>query len=318
MKKISRYYYIGVDGGATRTIAVLGDEKGKILRRGEGGSSSLRNVGIKKAIENIKLAILPLLKNFQGEILSTFLGLPAFEEEYKNQVKAIKKELLKHKEISPIFKGKVIIGSDQLVAFRAGTDEKEGIVQIAGTGCVAHGWRKNKEVKVSGWGWLTDEGSAFWTGQKCLSAIFKDLDGRGKKTLLTPLIFKSLKIKTKEELLKLIYSQNPPEIVPYFSILVEKSAKKGDKVAQEILKEASQQLILTAKTAIKKLNFQKKKFPLVLVGSMFNSKLILNNFKKEIKKFAPQVEFFQPKKEEVVKGALKLAKEMANSKTLPS
>jgi len=54
------------------------------------------------------------------------------------------------------------------------------------------------------------------------------------------------------------------------------------------------------------MNFQNKKFPLVLIGSMFKSKLILDTMKKEIKKIAPRTKFIHPKKEPVV-GAIKLA-----------
>ena len=73
-----------------------------------------------------------------------------------------------------------------------------------------------------------------------------------------------------------------------------------------ILIKAGQDLALTTKTAIKKLSFQNTKFPVVLVGSMFNSKIILDTVKKEIKRFAPKAEFILLKAEPVV-GAVKMA-----------
>lgn len=297
-------FVIGVDGGGTKTLAVLTNLKGKILRMGIAGPSSPRNVGIKIATENIAKAIKKVLK--RGEILSTFIGLASVEEEFKFKKKEIKKELLKHKEISPIFKGRVIIGSDQIAAFRSGTDEKNGVLLIAGTGCVVHGWYGRKEVHVSGWGWLADEGSAFWAGQKAFQAIFKDLDGRGPKTLITKLVFQKLKIKNKENLLLKIYSKNPTEIIPLFSFYCDIASKKRDKVAKNIMIEAGKELALAAKTVIRKLNLQKSKFPLVLVGSMFKSKIVLDIVKKEVKKVAPKTEFIRPKREPVI-GAVKLA-----------
>lgn len=298
-------YVIGVDGGATKTVAALADLKGKILRLAKSGPSSPRNVGPKLAAKNIAEGIGKVLGK---EILSTFIGLPAVEEEGWRKEKLLR-GLLKFKKISPIFKGKVKIGSDQIVAYRSGTEEKEGVLLIAGTGSVAHGWWGEKEVKVSGWGWLADEGGAFFIGQRVFQAVLKDLDDRGPKTLLTKLIFKELKIKKEEEFLNFVY-QNPIEIIPSFSILVDKATKKEDRVAKDILIEAAKELTLSAITVIKKLTppFARERagFPLVLVGSLFKSKIFLNEVKKEIKKFAPKVQFIFPKKDPVI-GAVKLA-----------
>jgi N-acetylglucosamine kinase-like BadF-type ATPase/FMN phosphatase YigB (HAD superfamily) len=305
LKNNSKPYVIGVDGGGAKTVAALATLTGKILTKAKTGPSHPRNLGLKKSMDNLRLAIKKVLKK-NKKILSTFLGLPAMEEEFKFKKDIIKKELLKHKEIWPIFKGKVIIGSDQLAGFRSGTDEREGVVLIAGSGCVAHGWRNKKEAKVCGWGYLSEMGSAFFIGQKVLQAVFKDLDGRMKPTLLTKLIFQKLKVKTKEDLINRVYSKKPMEILPSFSVLCDLAAQRGDKIAKNILIEAAKELTLSVKTVIKKLNFSKKKFPLVLIGSVLNSKIILDTVKKEIKKFAPKVQFIRPEQEPVV-GAVKLA-----------
>jgi len=302
-------YIIGVDGGGAKTVAALANIEGKILAKAKTDSSHPRNVGIKEAITNLAQAIHKVLRKNKN-ISSVFLGLPAMEEEFKYKKDVIKRELLKHKEISPIFKGKLIIGSDQLVGFRSGTEEKDGVVLIAGSGCVAHGWRGNREVKVCGWGYLSEMGSGFWVGQKALQAIFKDLDGRGKRTLMTKLIFKNFKVKDKKSLIEKIYSKNPTKIIPLFSILVDEAAKKGDRIAKNILIEAGKELALSINTVIKKITpplaRQRAGFPLVLIGSVFKSKVVLEAVKKEIKKVAPKVKFIQPEQEPVI-GAVKLA-----------
>jgi len=308
MIKNQRKYVIGVDGGGTKTIVALADLEGKVLRIAKSGPSNPRNVGVKIAAINIASGIRQVLKGRDKKILSTFIGLAAVEEEFRFLKNKIKSELFKQKAISSIFKGKVKIGSDQIVAFKSGTGEKIGIVLISGTGCVAHGWHNGEEAKTSGWGHLTDEGSAFWIGQRGFQAVFKDLDGRGSKTLITKLAFKKWKVKRIEDLMRRVYSEDLTKIVPVFSILVDIAAKKRDKVAKDILTSAGLELALAAKAVIKKLNFQKKKFPLVLVGSVFGAKTVLNTTKKEIKKIAPKTQFIQPKQEPVA-GAIKLALE---------
>ncbi|MFH1423865.1 MAG: BadF/BadG/BcrA/BcrD ATPase family protein [Candidatus Nealsonbacteria bacterium] len=305
--KKNQKYVIGVDGGGTKTAAVLADLNMKILKSAESGPSNLRNVGVRNGVENIAKAIKEVLgKNKGKQILSTFIGIAAVQEEYWQKREEIKKELSRYKAISPIFKGRVIIGSDQIIAFRAENDKKDGVLLIAGTGSVAHGWCKNKESHVCGWGWLADEGSGFWMGQKVFQAVLKDLDGRGPKTLLTRLVFQKLKIKTKEDLLASIYSKAPTEIIPSFSAVCDQASKQGDEIAKKIMIEAGRELALAANAAIKKLNLKNKHFPLVLAGGVFKSEIVFNIIEKEIKKFAPEVCFIRLKKRPVV-GAVKLA-----------
>jgi N-acetylglucosamine kinase-like BadF-type ATPase len=305
MEKSDTQYVIGVDCGGSHTLAVLADLEGKILAKASAESAHPRNIGIENTARNIALAIKKVLPK-NGNILSVFIGLPAMEEEFKFKKEIIKKELFKHNEIAAIFHAKVIIGSDQLSGFRSGTDKKDGIMLNAGSGNAIHGWRGKKESKVDGWGYLTEMGSGFWIGQRGLQSVWKDLDDRKQKTLITSLVLKNFRARSKESLLGKIYTDNFLEAIVSVSVLVGEAGEKRDKVALEILREAASELALSSGAAIKKLNFQKEKFPLVLVGNVFNSNIILEEVKKRIKKIAPKVEFLLPKTEPVV-GAVKLA-----------
>lgn len=75
----------------------------------------------------------------------------------------------------------------------------------------------------------------------------------------------------------------------------------------------SQAVIVT----IKRLKIRKK-FPCVLSGGMFNSKIFLDTVKKEINKCTSNADFIRPKVESAM-GAVKLAieqKEKLNNKLL--
>ncbi len=320
MNKKNNKYVIGVDGGGTKTIAALADESGKIIKLAQTGSSSLRNIGVEKSVKSVAEAIrIVLSKRKNIKISSVFVGLPGMGEEFKNKASKIKKALLKEKIISQISPEKVTIGSDQLVAFRAGTEKKEGVVLIGGTGCVARGWKEKKDRKASGWGWLADEGSSFWIGQKTLQAVLKDSDGRGEKTALTNLVFKKFKIEKRNISLlnqKIYFKKDKDFIttISLLSIICGSAAKKGDKKARKILLEAGEELALGANTVIKKLELDKTKesFPLVLAGSLFKSETIVKKVKSEIKKTAPNAQLIVLKKEPVV-GAVKIALESLTS-----
>lgn len=315
-KSMAGGYVIGVDGGGADTVAALANLKGKILAKSKTGPSHFIKVGLKESILNITTAVekvmIFLAPHQEKEIISSFIGLTAIGEN-KEMGKEIKRILSRQSKISEIFKGRVVVGNDQIVAFRSGTDKKEGVVLISGAGCTAHGWRGNKEFKTSGWGYLNDEGSGFWVGQEGFRAVYKDLDGRGPKTLITKLVFRKLKIKNMEDLKKKVYTPDLIKTILSFSILVDRASKKNDKVAKIILIKASNELALAANTVIEKLNFQKEKFSFILVGKMFKSKIVINAVKKEIKKFAPKVVFIQPKQEPVI-GAVKLAIEQIKKK----
>ena len=144
-------YVIGVDGGGTKTVAVLADLNGKIVAKSKTGPSHFIKAGLEETILNITEAIEKVIAfltpSQKKEIASTFIGLTAIEEN-KEMGKKIKKILSQQPKISQIFKGKVIVESDQIAAFRSGTDEKEGVVLISGAGCAAHGWRGKKEAKA--------------------------------------------------------------------------------------------------------------------------------------------------------------------------
>lgn len=301
---------IAIDGGGTKTAAILADSKGKILAKVKTGASNPNKNGIEKASREISLAILKVSK--KRKITLTYIALAGGTQRNQKIKRDIKKSLKKIKEISFIFKGKVIIEGDEKAAFRAGTEEKNGVLLIAGAGSLCYGWKDKKEVKNLGWDYLLgDEGGGFWTGQKALQAICHNLDNRGPKTLLKDLIFKALKIKNDGDLIKKIYQPAAVKIISEISVLVDKASEKGDKIAKDILIKASEELVLAAKAVIKKLNFKNEKFPIVLTGGMFRSKIISERVKKIIKKFAPKSYFVLPKLPPVT-GALKIAIEKLN------
>lgn len=322
-------YVIGIDGGGTKTVAALSNLEGKILLKKEIGPSNPNKVGIKKALFNLTLSINKVLKGLSKDynppttsshrlrrwapnIKFVYIGLAGGLERDKEKKKEIEKEILKS---FPEFLKKLKVEGDQKAAFYSGTNQKEGVVLISGTGSIAMGWKGKKEEISGGWDWLLgDQGSGFWIGKRALEIICKELDRRGPKTQhLRKLIFQKWKIKKDSDLIRKVYQKDFVEIVADLANLVEKAEKKKDKIARDLLIEAGKELALAANLVIKKLNFQKIKFPVVLVGSVFKSKVVLDTVKKEIKKFAPKAQFIRLKVEPVV-GAIKLAIEQVKTK----
>lgn len=285
---------IGIDGGGTKTVAVLAN-KDKVLKRVTGGSSSPRNIGVEKTTSTLKKLIEGL-----GQADHVLIGLPAvYEQPHYGQ--EVTERLIKE---LPYLKDKLTVVSDQIVAFRSGTQEKNGVLLIAGTGSVAHGWWNNKEAHSSGWGWLTDEGSAFWIGQQAIQAVFKDIDGRGELTKIKNVALLELGIEEKD-LVNHIYNNDPKKIAAQFSSFCDQA---NDPTAQKILTEASQELLTSFRVIVNRLELENKSFPLVLVGGVFNSSFLLNEFKRGALDIAPQANIIRPDDDPVL-GAVRLALE---------
>jgi len=297
MKK--NFYVIGIDGGGTKTVGALSTLEGKILREIEIGSTNPNKIGFEKTIFNLRELISKISKNKKIKI--AYLGLAGGLEREKEKREKIKKALQRFFDF-PIF-----VDGDQKIAFRAGADERDGIVVIAGTGAIAMGWRGKREAISGGWDWLIgDQGSGFWVGKRVLEEIGKSLDGRRKDFKLKKFVLKKLKIKREEQIYKKFYHQDFAERVASISKLVDQFSKKGDKFSQRILIEAAGEVSKMAISVIKKLNFKKEKFPVVFVGGMFKSKIFRERVEEEIKKVAKKAKFILLKKKPVI-GAIKLA-----------
>lgn len=302
-------YFLGVDGGGTKTVAWIVDAGGRPVGIGNSGSSSPRNVGIKTSVLNIAEAIRKaLILGRIKKVAAAFIGLAAIEEEFGSKIPEIKKKLLKCDNLKEVLVGKLAIGSDQRVAFRSGGHQRNGMVVISGTGCVVRGWNGKKDIKASGWGWLADEGSACWSGQSAYRHVLKTMDGRKRKSLLSDIIIKELKISRPEELNEKIYGENSVGILASFSLLIDKAAQKGDLFALKILREGAEEMAIATGVVARKLDF-KAKFPVVLIGGMFESTEYLNVFKKKVKNYKLSADILLPEKPPVY-GAVKLAEEL--------
>ena len=303
---------IGVDGGGTKTAVALADMSGKTVARAVVGGSNPRNIGIASAAKSVAEGIYGVLKKKRNiNVVSTVIGLPAMEEEYKSRKAEIIAEIKKNKKIAKIFDGKVAIASDQMVAFRSGANGKDGIVAIAGTGCAVHGWNEGREIKANGWGWLADEGSAFWIGQKTFQAILKSFDDRVQDAKLEKIALKSLKLKKLDDLVDFAYADFSKNIPLLFKVCDE-AAIAGDKVARDILVSAGKEISMSVREVAAKLHFFEQ-VPLVLVGGAYTSRWVADTAMDDIDRYYPKKFDFVVSGDPVM-GAVKLAMESIKAK----
>lgn len=285
---------LGIDGGGTKTEALLGSDVRRAVW-GKAGPSNPHAVGIAQAAKNVKAAVLASERAIgrQRPYVSV-IGLAGMDT--PRDVAAMHRALAK--ELRGILAPGWQLVNDIAIALRSGTDEKHGAVVIAGTGSNALAIGPKGIARASGRGHrLADEGSGYAQGLAALHAVTKADDGRGPKTLLTKYVLQHFHVRKPADLIHVVYepSFGKPQIAalaPY----VQTAAERGDAVARLILVDAARELALLAITVIKKSELQHRAFPLVTVGGIFKCPIVLPTyFRSAVKKLAPKVRFVKPK-----------------------
>ena len=94
-----------------------------------------------------------------------------------------------------------------MAALYGGTLTGCGVILIAGTGSVCFARNQQGQIwRTGGWGHLIgDEGSAYAVSAAMLRAVLMECDGRGEKTLLTPLVMEKLGISDPMGIVDWVY-----------------------------------------------------------------------------------------------------------------
>ncbi|KIL49547.1 N-acetylglucosamine kinase [Jeotgalibacillus soli] len=273
-------YVIGIDGGGTKTKAVLLDETGKVYAVSKAGPSNPTAVPseqLKTTLQCILVGLQLQAPNEYKQVKAGFAGMSgAGDAVSRSHLKKIFFDLTEGR--FPIW-----VDIDAINALYAGTLGKPGILQIAGTGAITYGLNKEGECeRVGGWGYLfDDQGSGYHISVKALSAVMQAYDGRGKATLLTKLLIERFSITEVPELISAIYrSDNSKTVIASLSPVVLLAAEQKDEVANHILSEAAEDLALSIMTLHKKLFGNAVHQKVILTGGFIqHSPLVVSSLK---------------------------------------
>ena len=305
-------YILGVDGGGTRTIVQVADLSGEVVAESESGSSNYKSVGIKIAKENINKAVFKVIDLLNNSKEFTFknacFGLSGNDSCEDRDI--YHKIIFDSKIKDYLNPASTIICNDTRIGLAAGSNSKNGIMIICGTGSNCYGINEEgKEAKVNGWDYiLGDEGSGYAVGIKALRALMKAYDGRGESTLLFKTILEDLHIKNVSELIRWAYIDSfSKDKIAAIAKTVCRTAEMGDRISIKILEEEATEAVNSVTVVANKLNMADKKFDLVFVGNLFKcEKYFKSVLMKKLKSKFTQINFM-PLTEKPVEGAIKLA-----------
>ncbi len=220
-------YFLGIDGGGTKTEFLLTDSAGKEIERLHLGGSNPVSTGIKNTCVILDEGIRQIFSNeFDIAKTAVYAGI-AGGKTGENQ-----------KLINDFFSkfgfASFDCGSDVDLAIEITLNGENGTSVIMGTGIVAYSRSDGNLNRAGGRGYLIDRGgSGFHFGADALNSAFEFIDGRGGSETILKLVenklSKSLETSTSE-----IYNGGVSYIASFAPVVFE-AYNLGDSTAFEII-----------------------------------------------------------------------------------
>ena len=257
----------GVDGGGTRTRAVVLDGH-RVIGEGEAGPSNPLRVGVSNGVTAIRDAIdraCGAALIHRDDLVAVGIGLAGVR---RKDIRTRMHDVL----VETLGVANIEIVSDGDIALYGATDGKPGVVIISGTGSISVGVNHHgKRVYAGGWGPVAgDEGSGSWIARRALQTVARASDGRGPQTSLTEAACEYFQVSAAEDLSTAIYAPTiTNDRIAGFSRNVIATARMGDEVALAIIDEAGKELGKAAVAVIRKLKMEQDRFQVAFVGGVF-------------------------------------------------
>ncbi|MGN0542068.1 MAG: N-acetylglucosamine kinase [Acutalibacteraceae bacterium] len=264
----NRKYFLGVDGGGSKTTAVVFSNDGEFIGRAVGESINYYSVGFENARRAMKEIMEKLpQKSFDCAVIGmSALNDRASPEETERFCSGI------------IDSKKTIMDSDLYVALEAVGEKGECAVIISGTGSVAALRKNNGKIKhAGGWGYiLGDEGSGYSIGLRGIKNAIRAYEEIADETTLIRECKEHFKTDNLYDLIDLYYTQKVTrKKTAAFAARVCECAENGDKAALKIIETEAD---LLCETAVSLLKSAKKEIPIGLWGGVFQHSAVFRDY----------------------------------------
>jgi N-acetylglucosamine kinase-like BadF-type ATPase len=294
---------VGVDGGATKTDAVVVSAEGRVLGNGRAGGSNWENVGLEGAVHAIALAVdgaLAEAGHARREVTAAAFALAGVDWPHDHARLAGALEALE-------LGGRHVVTNDAFAALRAGASGPVGCVSSAGTGAVAAGRNAAGETArtmAEGFGELGGAGDIV---ERAIWACARMREWSGPETALAGAICGALGVRDLDDLFESIKRRG---LAPGadLSRLVLEVAAGGDAVACGLLEEQGRSLADEVLGVARRLGMIGAPFELVIAGSVHlaGAPALDAAFAERIAGAAPGAQII-PLRERAVIGAARLA-----------
>ena len=280
-------YFVGIDGGGTKTALVACTVEGKVFSSAVCGPLNYNFIGLDSALQNLACGIAKLGIP-QDSIVAVGIGDPSIDDESESPAA---KEF--GERATALLGVPVYIRSDAYMTLFALTGgKKSGVLIISGTGSMAIGEDSNGKILVcGGWGRISgDEGSGYYIGREGICAALRAADEVAPQTALTTAALTYFGVRTPRELIPAFYGEEEPDIAG-FSRCVAECASNGDEVAKAILLDAAAHLSRYASALLQKSNADL----LGVWGSVLcKNDIVRHAFEEGVTKNFPNIQICEP------------------------
>ncbi|HXB71350.1 MAG TPA: BadF/BadG/BcrA/BcrD ATPase family protein [Candidatus Acidoferrales bacterium] len=284
--------FLGVDGGQSGTTAVIGDETGRVIGRGEAGPCN--HAGAAEGRAKLELAVVGSVGAACAQAAldaaavvfeAACFGMSGGPEDKE----AILAGILRT--------ARLVVTNDAVIALAGATANGQGIITIAGTGSIAFGRNGagvsagggsdgarnagGRSARAGGWGYVFgDEGGAFDIVRQALRASLRMEEGWGPSTSLRQVLLDATGSRSANEMLHRFYTTEwPRSRVATLARLVDTAALEADSVASAVLAAAAQELAVLAGAVRSQLWKPGDPVALAYIGGVFESRLLLERFR---------------------------------------
>jgi N-acetylglucosamine kinase-like BadF-type ATPase len=227
---------MGIDGGATKTLAAVLDLETMELHLAHGGPSNEDAVGAQaagQALLDVAEQAIERAGIGREQLDTAVLAIAGTDtESIARHVRAARSE-------------EWIVVNDVVAAWAAATGARPGVGAISGTGSNVFGVGPDGRAwRVGGWGHLLgDEGSGYWLGTESIKAALRDREASGPETALSEAALEFFAVPSIEALASHVYAKplTKGEIAA-FATEAARIAAGGDTVARELYERGASEL----------------------------------------------------------------------------
>jgi glucosamine kinase len=257
---------IGIDGGGSKTQAILADEQGEKLGETTGPGSAVRRGKLDASVEVIERVVRDVLESAEMSHVTPraiCLGIAGVGREPERQELW---QALAARELAD----EIVVHSDFSIALDDAFGDGPGVLLISGTGSVAFGrGPAGATARCGGWGPVCgDEGSGAWIGRRALSVVTASSDGREPETALTGAILTAAQLNETSELIEWAANATPAQLAGLAPVVLS-TADGGDLRANALVSLAVEELVLHVRALGRKLfTDERASIPVALAGGM--------------------------------------------------
>jgi N-acetylglucosamine kinase-like BadF-type ATPase len=300
-------YVLGLDAGATKTVALIARLDGQIIGAGRSGTGDIYSVPAEQALETVGLAVNESLNGagIQASQLSSGVLCMCGADWPEDH------ELLQQGIAERGFGKQITILNDAMGGLRAGSPDGTGVAVTCGTGTATGARSADGRFWHSSF-WQGTQG-AHDMGRNALRSIYRAELGIEPPTTLTARVLAFFAQSRVEQVLHLYTARSgahPIHRLKDLARIVMEEAEKGDDTARRILHEQGTGLGDYALAAARQVGIDGTPFYLILAGSVLRnaSSVLAQALIDHVRASAPSIRPINSPYEPVV-GALFLALE---------